>query len=147
MSCKASEVLKTGTGYCYAQAHLLAALLRANSIAAGFCYQRFHRADNETLYYLHGLNAIYLPPYGWYRVDASEDTGSSTAKFEPPHEYLPHCAQSSGEFDFPEIWYDPLPTVISILSRCKTNAQLTQHLPDIPIIPTVSCTVPAAPEI
>jgi len=35
---KASEVLKYGTGYCYAKSHLLAALLRANSIPCGICY-------------------------------------------------------------------------------------------------------------
>jgi transglutaminase-like putative cysteine protease len=40
VTCKASDVLKHGTGYCYAKSHLLAALLRANSIPAGLCYQR-----------------------------------------------------------------------------------------------------------
>jgi len=37
---KASDVLKYKTGWCYAKSHLLAALLRANNIPAGFCYQR-----------------------------------------------------------------------------------------------------------
>ena len=37
---KASDVLKYGTGYCYAKSHLLAALLRANNIPTGLCYQR-----------------------------------------------------------------------------------------------------------
>uniref|UniRef100_UPI0025F7617B transglutaminase-like domain-containing protein n=1 Tax=Sulfuricurvum sp. TaxID=2025608 RepID=UPI0025F7617B len=37
---KASEVLERGTGWCYAKSHLLAALLRANSIPASLCYQR-----------------------------------------------------------------------------------------------------------
>jgi transglutaminase-like putative cysteine protease len=36
----ASEVLKHKTGWCYAKAFLLAALLRANGIPTGFCYQR-----------------------------------------------------------------------------------------------------------
>ncbi|HET9149191.1 MAG TPA: transglutaminase family protein, partial [Alphaproteobacteria bacterium] len=40
VTCKASEVLIHGTGYCYAKSHLLAALLRANGIPAGLCYQR-----------------------------------------------------------------------------------------------------------
>jgi transglutaminase-like putative cysteine protease len=35
VTCKASEVLQHKTGYCYAKSHLLAALLRANSIPAG----------------------------------------------------------------------------------------------------------------
>jgi len=37
---KASDVLKYKTGWCYAKSHLLAALLRANDIPTGFCYQR-----------------------------------------------------------------------------------------------------------
>lgn len=40
ITCRASAVLEHGTGYCYAKSHLLAALLRANSIPAGLCYQR-----------------------------------------------------------------------------------------------------------
>ena len=36
VTCSASEVLHVGQGLCYAKAHLLAALLRANGIAAGF---------------------------------------------------------------------------------------------------------------
>ena len=40
LTCKASEVLARRTGFCYAKSHLLAALLRANGIPAGFCYQR-----------------------------------------------------------------------------------------------------------
>jgi transglutaminase-like putative cysteine protease len=38
VTCKASSVLKHGTGYCYAKSHLLAALLRANGIPTGLCY-------------------------------------------------------------------------------------------------------------
>src|SRR5690349_377749 len=40
MTCSASEVLTHRTGFCYAKSHLLAALLRANDLPAGFCYQR-----------------------------------------------------------------------------------------------------------
>src|SRR5699024_4752910 len=40
VTCKASDVLRHKTGYCYAKSHLLAALLRANGIPAGLCYQR-----------------------------------------------------------------------------------------------------------
>ncbi len=40
VTCHASEVLRHRTGYCYAKTHLLAALLRANRIPAGLCYQR-----------------------------------------------------------------------------------------------------------
>ena len=40
VTCRASDVLAHGTGYCYAKSHLLAALLRVNGIPAGLCYQR-----------------------------------------------------------------------------------------------------------
>jgi len=42
VTCKASDVLRHGTGYCYAKSHLLAALLRANGIPAGLCARRAH---------------------------------------------------------------------------------------------------------
>jgi transglutaminase-like putative cysteine protease len=65
VTCSASEVLAAGTGYCYAKSHLLAALLRANGIPAGLCYQRLTAYD-EGQYSLHGLNAVDLPDYGGF---------------------------------------------------------------------------------
>jgi len=63
-------VLKYKTGYCYAKSHLLAALLRANNIPAGLCYQRLTIENDMLPYCLPALNAVYLPKYGWYRIDA-----------------------------------------------------------------------------
>src|SRR5689334_16331716 len=40
VTCRASEVLFYREGLCYAKSHLLAALLRAQQIPTGFCYQR-----------------------------------------------------------------------------------------------------------
>lgn len=45
VTCRASDVLLHGTGYCYAKSHLLAALLRACQIPAGLCYQRLSVGD------------------------------------------------------------------------------------------------------
>ena len=70
VTCKASDVLKYKTGYCYAKSHLLAALLRANGIPAGLCYQRLTIENDKPPFCLHGLNAVYLPDIGWYRIDA-----------------------------------------------------------------------------
>jgi transglutaminase-like putative cysteine protease len=70
VTCTASDVLSAGTGYCYAKSHLLSALLRANHIPAGLCYQRLSINDDGAPYCLHGLNAVYLPESGWYRIDA-----------------------------------------------------------------------------
>ncbi|OGT42131.1 MAG: Cro/Cl family transcriptional regulator, partial [Gallionellales bacterium RIFOXYD2_FULL_52_7] len=70
VTCKASDVLMYGTGYCYAKSHLLAALLRANGIPAGLCYQRLAVGTEGPPFCLHGLNAVYLEQHGWYRIDA-----------------------------------------------------------------------------
>ncbi|MGK7963083.1 transglutaminase-like domain-containing protein [Crocosphaera sp.] len=50
VTCKASDVLQYKTGYCFAKSHLLAALLRANQIPAGFCYQRLSLDDRGAPY-------------------------------------------------------------------------------------------------
>ena len=88
VTCLASEVLQHQTGYCYAKSHLLAALLRANQIPAGFCYQRLSVSDDGAPFCLHGLNAVYLPEYGWYRVDARGNKEDVDAQFIPPQEQL-----------------------------------------------------------
>src|SRR5688572_479096 len=61
VTCAASEVLHAKTGFCYAKSHLLAALLRANRIPAGLCYQRLSQDESGRSFCLHGLNAVYLP--------------------------------------------------------------------------------------
>ena len=65
ITCKASDVLNHKTGYCYSQSHLLAALLRANGIPAGLCYQRLSLSGDGAPFCLHGLNAVYLNDFGW----------------------------------------------------------------------------------
>ena len=88
-TCKASEVLKYKTGWCYAKAILLAALLRANGIPTGFAYQRLSCSEyRPDIYCLHGLNWIYLKSYGWYRVDARGNKEGVDAQFVAPMEKL-----------------------------------------------------------
>lgn len=68
VTCKASEVLREGTGICYAKSHLLAALLRAQGIPAGFCYQVLCQSAECSEMVLHGLNGICLGTLGkWIR--------------------------------------------------------------------------------
>jgi len=84
VTCKASDVLLHKTGYCYAKSHLLAALLRANGIPAGLCYQRLSIDGQGSPYSLHGLNAVHLKDFGWYRIDARGNKPGVDAQFCPP---------------------------------------------------------------
>lgn len=134
VTCKASEVLIHGTGFCFAKSHLLAALLRANAIPAGLCYQRLKAAVEGSHYYLHGLNAIHLKQHGWYRVDARGNKSGVTADFCPPLEKLPYPTLDPMERIFPEIWAEPLPMVVKVLTQSKTIEQVFENLPDIEVI-------------
>jgi len=134
VTCKASDVLIHGTGYCYAKSHLLAALLRANAIPAGFCYQRLTVAADGPPYCLHGLNAVYLKQHGWYRIDARGNKPGVAAEFCPPTEKLAFPIIDDLERDFPEIWPEPLPLVVKALTQNATVEQVFDNLPDIEVI-------------
>jgi transglutaminase-like putative cysteine protease len=131
VTCVASDVLLVGGGYCYAKSHLLAALLRANGIPAGLCYQRLSRDDNGPPFCLHGLNAVHLPGVGWYRIDARGNRAGINAQFVPPVEQLAFPIRLPGEADFPEIWAEPLPVVVDALQSHSTADALWTHLPDV----------------
>ncbi len=130
VTCTASEVLRVGSGYCYAKSHLLAALLRANGIPAALCYQRLSRDDNGAPYCLHGLNAVYLPDFGWYRIDARGNREGVDARFSPPVERLAYPTNLPGEYDLPNRYAEPLPVVIDTLRRWATVREVWENLPD-----------------
>ncbi len=130
VTCKASDVLKHRTGYCYAKSHLLAALLRANKIPAGLCYQRLTITDVPP-FCLHGLNAIYLENHGWYRIDARGNKQGVSAEFCPPIEKLAFPIVTPGEADLPDIWAEPLPIVTEVLLKSTTYQEVADNLPDI----------------
>jgi len=132
-TCKASDVLTEGNGWCFAKSHLLAALLRAHEIPAGFCYQRL-KCDDER-YTLHGLNAVYLPPFGWYRADARGNKEGVNAQFTPPTEQLAWPSDDVGEMDFPNIYPEPLEEVCSWLTANQSYEQALGALPDLILNP------------
>ncbi len=128
---KASDVLKHKTGWCYAKSHLLAALLRANGIPAGFCYQRLGCSEYKPdIYCLHGLNWIYLKEYGWYRVDARGNKEGVDAQFTPPHEQLAF-ALGEHEFDLSENLAEPLDVVVETLKKNRSYDEMICNFPDI----------------
>ena len=136
VTCKASDVLLHRSGFCYAKSHLLAALLRANGIAAGFCYQRLSIDDEGPPFGLHGFNAVLLPAHGWYRVDARGNRpgggGQSRidARFTPMVERLAFPIRVPGEATLPEIHAQPLAIVVPTLRRHTTVSAVSANLPD-----------------
>lgn len=130
VTCKASDVLKYRTGYCYAKSHLLAALLRANAIPAGFCYQRLSINGDGAPYCLHGFNAVYLPDTGWYRLDPRGNREGINAQFTPPIAQLAYSVHLPGERELDAVFSEPLPIVVNALQSCQTWDELLDRLPD-----------------
>jgi transglutaminase-like putative cysteine protease len=135
VTCRASEVLAHGTGYCFAKSHLLAALLRANFIPAGLCYQRLSIDDIGPPYTLHGFNAVHLREHGWYRIDPRGCKPGVSSDFTPPVEALAYAPKLTGEADLPEIWPAPLPIVVQALTNAETWQDVLAGLPDIELSP------------
>ncbi|NJR52789.1 MAG: transglutaminase family protein [Leptolyngbyaceae cyanobacterium CSU_1_3] len=128
---RASDVLQYKTGYCFAKSHLVAALLRANQIPAGFCYQRLSIDDQSAPYSLHGFNAVYLAEMGWYRIDARGNKEGVNAQFTPPVEQLAFKVQFSEEADFQAVLAEPLQIVVEALQAQRTWNDMLSNLPDI----------------
>ncbi len=131
VTCRASDVLKYKTGYCYAKSHLLAALLRANEIPAGFCYQRLSIDDQGAPYCLHGYNAVYLPEIGWYRVGPRGNRKGVNAQFTPPKEQLAYSVRLPEEANFQSILAEPLSVVVETLQTCKSWDEVLSNPPDV----------------
>ena len=132
VTCSASEVLHHGTGSCFAKSHLLAALLRAVNIPAGFCYQVLRMdppVDNEPV--LHGFNAIYLVTLDrWIRVDARGNTNGINAQFNIHKEQLAFAMDPlADEFIYEAIFTAPVSSVVNRLRMYATCRELWQDLP------------------
>ncbi len=128
---RASEVLEQGQGWCYAKSHLLAALLRANSIPTALCYQRLSCSEYvKGIYCLHGLNSIYLKKFGWYRVDARGNKVGVDAQFDPPYEKLAF-ELGEHEYDIPDLYAEPLHVIVEALKTRKDYCEMVGNFPDI----------------
>jgi transglutaminase-like putative cysteine protease len=132
VTCTAGEVLQHGTGICFAKSHLLAALLRAVGIPAGFCYQVLRidpPVDNEPV--LHGLNAIYLTTLGrWVRLDARGNTNGIDAQFSINKERLAFAMDpAADEFIYEAIFAAPAQSVVESLRMHTTMNELCSDLP------------------
>ncbi|MEV8123491.1 transglutaminase domain-containing protein [Streptomyces sp. NPDC085944] len=118
---RASDVLEQRTGICYAKAHALAALLRAEDIPTALCYQRFD--------VVHGLVAVRLDG-AWHRQDPRGNKPGVNAQFSLGRERLAFTPdRAAGEADLPELYAAPHPKVLAVLEAAVDRPQLWESLP------------------
>lgn len=121
----ASEVLEHRVGLCFAKSHLLTAVLRAGSVPAGLCYQRFVEDGRP---FLHGLVAVHLHG-AWHRVDPRGNKPGVDAQFSLGDERLAWKVDPArGEQDLPAVHVhaagpvvEALTTAVDALDLCANG--------------------------
>lgn len=118
---RASDVLEQGTGICYAKAHALAALLRAEDIPTALCYQKFD--------VVHGLVAVRFHG-AWHRQDPRGNKPGVDARFSLDGERLAFAPDpDSGELDYPVLYAAAHPAVVRALKAATDRVHLMRTLP------------------
>ncbi|MET7730121.1 transglutaminase family protein [Streptomyces sp. NPDC005402] len=118
---RASDVLEQGTGICYAKAHALTALLRAEDIPTALCYQKFD--------VVHGLVAVRFNG-AWHRQDPRGNKPGVDAQFSLDGERLAFTPESeSHEMDYPVLYAEPHPVVLNVLKAAPDRPYLWKTLP------------------
>jgi transglutaminase-like putative cysteine protease len=118
---RASDVIEQRTGICYAKAHALAALLRAEDIPTALCYQRFEA--------VHGLVAVRFNG-AWHRLDPRGGEAGVRAKFSLDGEGLAFVTDpESHEMDYPVLYAEPHPVVVQALKAAPDHPYLSKTLP------------------
>lgn len=134
ITARASDVLREGVGICWAKANLLAALLRANHIPCGICYQRLTLGDTPaTGHCIHALNAVYVPSLGkWIRLDARGNKDGVNAQMCFNGEKLAFPIRPEyGEYDYRVVYPTPQSPTMEILEQNSDALYMYLHcLPD-----------------
>ncbi|WP_415961184.1 transglutaminase-like domain-containing protein [Streptomyces sp. 021-4] len=127
---RASDVLTTRNGICYAKSIALTALLRARAIPAGLCYQRL-TDDDGTNPGVHGLVALRPPGHErWARVDPRGNKPGVDAQFSLGAERLAWAVREEiGEVDYPALHATPPAKVLHALRNARDRAELWRNLP------------------
>ncbi|MCX5379847.1 transglutaminase family protein [Streptomyces sp. NBC_00091] len=130
VSWRASEVLGTRNGICYAKSHALAALLRAQGIPAALCYQLLGDEAGDNLV-VHGLVAVRLPgSETWARVDPRGNKPGVDAQFSLDRERLAFPVRPElGEIDHPGLYAAPHPAALKALQESADRTELWRKLP------------------
>ncbi|MCL2653479.1 MAG: MaoC family dehydratase N-terminal domain-containing protein [Propionibacteriaceae bacterium] len=135
---KASDVLAERTGICHAKANLLAALLRARGIPAGFAFQRVTVGDDASDGYC--LHALVVAKLDGRLVPLDPRPGMEFGEVGPVSEDL-------GETNLPGLWSNPDQGTMDVLQASSCLDDAMRALPDKPSAPPddLSFAVSAAP--
>ncbi|MFF9125611.1 transglutaminase domain-containing protein [Streptomyces sp. NPDC014889] len=124
---RASDVLRLRTGICYAKAHALAALLRAEDIPTALCYQRLTHDDGGHV--VHGLVAVRFDG-AWHRQDPRGNKPGVDAQFSLAGERLAFVPDpKSNEVDYPVLYAEPHLAVLAALKAAPDRPRLWKTLP------------------
>ncbi|WP_380282278.1 transglutaminase family protein [Kitasatospora purpeofusca] len=124
---RASEVLAARNAICHGKSHLLAALLRAQGVPAGLCYQRLE--DDAGGFVLHALNAVHLDGR-WARLDARGNREGVDARYDLERERLAWPVRPElGERDYPGIHRTPPAPLVQALARAVPGRAGYGYLP------------------
>ncbi|WP_439947576.1 transglutaminase domain-containing protein [Streptomyces sp. BBFR109] len=126
---RASDVLRLRTGVCHAKAHALAALLRAEDIPTALCYQRLTHDEEIGGHVVHGLVAVRFNG-AWHRQDPRGNKPGVDAQFSLAGERLAFPVDpQANEVDYPVLYAEPHPVVLSALRAAPDRPWLWKALP------------------
>ncbi|MET8545406.1 transglutaminase family protein [Kitasatospora sp. NPDC004799] len=124
---RASEVLAAGDAICHGKSHLLAALLRAQGVPTGLCYQRL--GDGAGGFALHALNAVHLDGR-WARLDARGNREGVDTRFDLERERLAWPVRPElDERDYPRVFAAPPAALVRALARAVPGRGGFDYLP------------------
>ena len=131
ITARASDVLIHQTGICHAKANLLAALLRAQNIPTGFCFQHITLADDDSLgYCVHAYNAVFLEDH-WIRLDARGNNPGVHAQFSLEKSVLAFLNRPEyDEYHWPGIYANPHRDTMLMLKKAGSMQDVLDHLPE-----------------
>jgi len=126
VTAKASDVLAERTGICHAKANLLAGLLRAQGIPAGFGFQRVTVGEDASDGYC--LHALVIAKLDGDLVALDPRPGIEFGSVGPVSDDL-------GEANLPGLWNNPDAGTMSVLETSATLDDALRNLPDRPSAP------------
>lgn len=132
LTCNASQVLRAGHGLCYAKSHLLAALIRACGVPAGFAFQRLRAEGPDSRFVLHGFVGVYLADRErWAALDARGDNDAVSTVFSLAAPSLAHVPDPAlGEETQPLVYSKPVKHIVEMLSKAGSLERARRTLPD-----------------